>query len=199
MYVCSPSMQTWIPTDPSVIEVLHSTRPACLLAVTASDRLADDFTLLNDCVSRISCFFNVLMAPKVVERKGTQLLHADSALRRGGDVAPAISVSTSTHYVARCVPSDSFFHQHSYLVCQMRKKARRITGFNFFALRTIIVSRRSQNPSRHVYSRYTTQTSTRVEHILSQITVIQSLRYRDQVDDSPVGWVCLDLLVWSGG
>jgi hypothetical protein len=37
------------------------------------------------------------MAPKAVDRKGTQLLHGDDALRRGEDVAAAISVSTSAY------------------------------------------------------------------------------------------------------
>jgi hypothetical protein len=37
------------------------------------------------------------MAPKVVDRKGTHLVHGDAALHRGHEVAPAISVTTSTY------------------------------------------------------------------------------------------------------
>ncbi|KAJ6539250.1 cystathionine gamma-synthase [Mycena capillaripes] len=92
------------------------------------------------------------MAPKVVERKGTHLLHGDDALRRGEDVAPAISVSTT-------------FLSH------LPNEGGGATDYrvHFFDLRT--------NPSRHVYSRYTTQNSTRVEHILSQITDGFALTY----------------------
>ncbi|KAJ7667925.1 Cys/Met metabolism PLP-dependent enzyme-domain-containing protein [Mycena polygramma] len=84
------------------------------------------------------------MPPKVVDRKGTRLLHGDDALRRGEhDVAPAISVSTT--------------------FLSPRPDEGGVTDY--------------RNPSRHVYSRYTTQNSTRVEHILSQITDGFALTY----------------------
>ncbi|KAJ6599160.1 Cys/Met metabolism PLP-dependent enzyme-domain-containing protein [Mycena vulgaris] len=85
------------------------------------------------------------MAPKVVERKGTHLVHGDAALPRGQEVAPAISVSTRfDHPLPFC--------NHLISVC-------------------------FQNPSRHVYSRYSTQNSTRVEHILSQVNDGFALTY----------------------
>ncbi|KAJ7179222.1 Cys/Met metabolism PLP-dependent enzyme-domain-containing protein [Mycena filopes] len=84
------------------------------------------------------------MAPKVVERKGTHLVHADDKLRRGEDVAPAISVSTT-------------------FLTRLPNQVGDVTDY--------------RNPSRHVYSRYSTSTSTRVEHILSQITDGFALSY----------------------
>ncbi|KAF7352873.1 hypothetical protein MVEN_01254400 [Mycena venus] len=85
------------------------------------------------------------MAPKVVERKGTHLLHGDDHLRRGEDVASAISVSTT---FLSLLPTEGSPNATDY-----------------------------RNPARHVYSRYTTQNSTRVEHILSQITDGFALTY----------------------
>ncbi|KAJ7047467.1 Cys/Met metabolism PLP-dependent enzyme-domain-containing protein [Mycena alexandri] len=84
------------------------------------------------------------MTPKVVERKGTQLLHGDDAFRRSEDVAPPLSVSTT--FLSRR-PDD------------------------------VEVATDYRNPSRHVYSRYTTPNSTRAEHILSQITDGFALTY----------------------
>jgi len=84
------------------------------------------------------------MAPKVVERKGTHLLHGDDPLRRGEDVAPAISVSTT-------------------FLTPLPTEGGNATDY--------------RNPPRHVYSRYTTQNSTRAEHILSQITDGFALTY----------------------
>ncbi|KAF8211210.1 Cys/Met metabolism PLP-dependent enzyme-domain-containing protein [Mycena galopus ATCC 62051] len=83
------------------------------------------------------------MAPKVLV-KGTHLVHGDDDLRRGEDVAPPISVSTT---FLSPLPNE---------------------GGNAPDYR---------NPSRHVYSRYTTQNSTRVEHILSNITDGFALTY----------------------
>ncbi|KAJ7507701.1 Cys/Met metabolism PLP-dependent enzyme-domain-containing protein [Mycena galericulata] len=84
------------------------------------------------------------MAPKVVERKGTHLLHGDTPFRRGEDVAPPISVSTT--FLSRLPNEGETATDH-------------------------------RNPSRHVYSRYTTPNSTRAEHILSQITDGFALTY----------------------
>ncbi|KAJ7129785.1 cystathionine gamma-synthase [Mycena epipterygia] len=84
------------------------------------------------------------MAPKVVERKGTHLVHGDAALHRGQDVAPSISVTTT-------------------FLSPLPNEGGTATDY--------------RNPSRHVYSRYTTPNSTRAEHILSQITDGFALTY----------------------
>ncbi|KAJ7699987.1 Cys/Met metabolism PLP-dependent enzyme-domain-containing protein [Mycena rosella] len=83
------------------------------------------------------------MPPKVVERKGTQLLHGDAAHHRGEDVMPGISVSTT--FISR-LPNE-------------------------------VAATDYRNPTRHVYSRYSTQISTRVEHILSKLNDGFALTY----------------------
>ncbi|KAJ6538586.1 cystathionine gamma-synthase [Mycena sp. CBHHK59/15] len=85
------------------------------------------------------------MAPKIVERKGTELVHGDAALHRDQEVAPSISVTTT------------FRSPHP------NEPAATDTDY--------------RNPSRHVYSRYTQQVSTRVEHILSSVNDGLALTY----------------------
>ncbi|KAJ7179897.1 Cys/Met metabolism PLP-dependent enzyme-domain-containing protein [Mycena crocata] len=88
------------------------------------------------------------MAPKVVERKGTVLLHGDSDFHSGTaeDHAVAPSISVTTTFLSPLPDAEGKAVDY-------------------------------RNPSRHVYSRYTTQNSTRVEHILSKITDGFALTY----------------------
>ncbi|KAJ7095286.1 Cys/Met metabolism PLP-dependent enzyme-domain-containing protein [Mycena belliarum] len=80
------------------------------------------------------------MAPKTVNRKGTHLLHPENAPQRGQEVAPAISVSTT--FISRRPNEEAGTTDYRIIF-------------------------HCQNPSRHVYSRYSTKNSTRVENILS--------------------------------
>ncbi|KAJ7744539.1 Cys/Met metabolism PLP-dependent enzyme-domain-containing protein [Mycena maculata] len=94
------------------------------------------------------------MAPKVVSRKGTHLVHGDDFLRRGQDVAPAISVSTT-------------------FLSSLPSEGGAATDY--------------RNPSRHVYSRYTQDNSTRAEHILSEINDGFALTYSSGLAASLAG------------
>ncbi|KZT24433.1 cystathionine gamma-synthase [Neolentinus lepideus HHB14362 ss-1] len=94
------------------------------------------------------------MAPKEDKRltlSGTKLLHADDAIHRhGGDVAPAISVTT-TFKAPR--PEDN---------------AKKTSEWDVFDL---------LNPSRHLYSRYTQGVSSRAEKVLSDINGGYAITY----------------------
>ncbi|GLB33706.1 putative cystathionine gamma-synthase [Lyophyllum shimeji] len=81
--------------------------------------------------------------------KGTDLVHGDEVVRdNGSHVAPAISVSTT-------------FRAPNPLV-------EDVPSWDNVELR---------NPTRHVYSRYTQQVSTRAEHVLSRILDGYALTY----------------------
>ncbi|TFK55782.1 cystathionine gamma-synthase [Heliocybe sulcata] len=94
------------------------------------------------------------MAPKDHKRpalSGTDLVHADDIIHRhGGDVAPAISVSTTFK-----APSPE-------------ENAKKLTEWDVFDM---------MNPSRHLYSRYTQTVSTRAEKVLSHINGGYALTY----------------------
>ena len=56
-----------------------------------------------------------------------------------------------------------------------------------------------RNPSRHVYSRYTQQVSTRVEQILSRINVSDVETHVPRMTLSgSLGWLCTYLFIWPG-
>lgn len=80
---------------------------------------------------------------------GTVLIHGDASMRRGADVSPSISVTTT------------FRHPDPATEEQLGS----VADFDF------------RNPSRHVYSRYTQEISTRAEHILSTINEGYALTY----------------------
>ncbi|KAF8192491.1 Cys/Met metabolism PLP-dependent enzyme-domain-containing protein [Pholiota molesta] len=78
---------------------------------------------------------------------GTTLIHGDARFA-GSEVAPSISVSTSAF-----LHSEVFFQNSSIEDLDIR------------------------NPTRHVYSRYTQEVSTRAEHILSRINASLAASY----------------------
>lgn len=82
------------------------------------------------------------MAPKGDDNKpytGTDLVHADDHVPHGLEVAPSITVSTTFRYPEPWDPTKSLSTLNAW------------------------------NPDRHVYSRYTTTSSTRVEKVLSKV------------------------------
>ena len=90
---------------------------------------------------------------------GTDLIHGDDGLH-GPEVAPSISVSTSTfgavcaRYGELTVRDTAAFRLPSPMEEPPAKKE-----FDVW------------KPTRHIYSRYTQGVTTRVEHVLSKITV----------------------------
>ncbi len=100
------------------------------------------------------------MAPKGDEKTpftGTDLIHADDHVHRGLEVAPSISVTTSkTIYYARMLQS------HLLLAFRNPEPWNEKIGLDDLD---------AWNPSRHVYSRYTQGSTTRVEKVLSKINV----------------------------
>ncbi|KAI0347397.1 cystathionine gamma-synthase [Trametopsis cervina] len=78
---------------------------------------------------------------------GTDLIHADDRVPHGLEVAPSISVSTT------------FKNPEPW------REDVTLNELNF------------SNPERHVYSRYTQPTNTRVEHVLSKINNGQAITY----------------------
>ncbi|KAH9482934.1 putative trans-sulfuration enzyme [Psilocybe cubensis] len=79
---------------------------------------------------------------KTLKLKGTDLIHGDSAFA-ASEVAPSISVSTTFRALN-----------------PLEQASTGLTDVDF------------RNPTRHGYSRYTQQVSTRAEHILSRINII---------------------------
>ncbi|KDR83849.1 hypothetical protein GALMADRAFT_681044 [Galerina marginata CBS 339.88] len=89
-----------------------------------------------------------MVVAKPLKLNGTDLIHGDSGLA-GGEVAPSISVSTT-------------FRAPKPLEAEGSTK---LADFDM------------RNPARHIYSRYTQQVSTRVEHILSRVNDGLALTY----------------------
>lgn len=89
---------------------------------------------------------------------GTNLIHGDSEATTGLEVAPSISVTTSEYY------NQLLAHQSITSVIAFRAPAPWKENDGLEELN-------AWNPDRHVYSRYTQNVSTRVEKVLSKVTV----------------------------
>lgn len=88
---------------------------------------------------------------------GTHLIHGDAIVPvTGGEVAPSISVTTSTFHI---YPRPELA---VYVLLAFRAPNPDDSSLADIDMR---------NPSRHVYSRYTQQVSSRVEQVLSRINV----------------------------
>lgn len=102
------------------------------------------------------------MSQKTEKLNGTTLVHGDAkdVANNGPEVGPSISVSTSELW-------GGFLGQGLTNIVAFRQPnpVDNVAG----SLSSSSVDFR--NPTRHVYSRYTQQVSTRAEHILSQINV----------------------------
>ena len=120
---------------------------------------------------------------------GTHLIHGDSIHPvSGGEVAPSISVTTSAFIRVRG-KKEPVVH----VLLAFRAPSGSLAEADGIDIR---------NPSRHVYSRYTQQVSTRAEHILSRINVMSKIHFprilRLTDDDDSPGWFCSYLFFWSG-
>lgn len=113
------------------------------------------------------------MAPKATGNKpftGTDVVHADDHVPHGLEVAPAISVTTSK-YNSTSTEAVRLIQGH---------KAFRSPGP--WDESKGITTLDPWNPERHVYSRYTQATTTRVEKVLSKVNVSKGMNVLEDLN-----------------
>lgn len=156
------------------------------------------------------------MAPDTAPKlKGTSLIHGDSLVKAGLEVAPSISVSTSGSFVQYSEWDDLLNYRLPTFIMGFffKKKKKRDVLLSAFLQRKLEESVPPlevdfRNPPAHIYSRYTQGVSTRVEHILSTINVCSYFTFCNQWQPLScemqltypylcnIGWICLDLFIW---